>query len=145
MSRARLSWEEREEIALEIALGRSLTGIAQDIGHPASTEARQVARNGVRRRYRAAVAGVRCAGGRAGQGSAVARSIVERLLRFVTPLRRLQTGCASSIPMSETGGCPTRRSTQRATCRAVATCGRSRPMRCAPAGLADVARAQPRP
>ena len=56
MSGARLSLEEREEIALGIASGRSLTGIARGVSRPVSTVAREVARNGGRRRYRAVVA-----------------------------------------------------------------------------------------
>jgi transposase, IS30 family len=56
MPGARLSLEEREEIALGIASGRSLTGIARGVGRPVSTVAREVARNGGRRRYRAVVA-----------------------------------------------------------------------------------------
>ena len=53
---ARLSLEEREEIALGIASGRSLTGIARRVGRPVSTVAREVACNGGRGRYRAVVA-----------------------------------------------------------------------------------------
>ena len=56
MPGARLSFEEREEIALGIASGRSLTGIARGVGRPVSTVAREVARNGGRGRYRAVVA-----------------------------------------------------------------------------------------
>jgi IS30 family transposase len=47
---------EREEIALGIASGRSLTGIARGVGHPVATVAREVARNGGRGRCRAVVA-----------------------------------------------------------------------------------------
>ena len=50
MPGARLSFEEREEIALGIASGRSLTGIARGVGRPVSTVSREVARNGGRRR-----------------------------------------------------------------------------------------------
>ncbi len=56
MPGVRLSLEEREEIALGIASGRSLTGIARGVGRPVSTVAREVARNGGRGRYRAVVA-----------------------------------------------------------------------------------------
>ena len=56
MPGVRLSLEEREEIALGIASGRSLTGIARGVGRPVSTVSREVARNGGRRRYRAVVA-----------------------------------------------------------------------------------------
>ena len=51
-----LSLEEREETALGIASGRSLTGIVRGVARPVSTVSREVARNGGRRRYRAAVA-----------------------------------------------------------------------------------------
>ena len=52
----RLSLEEREEIALGIASGRSLSEIARGVGRPVSTVSREVARNGGRGRYRAVVA-----------------------------------------------------------------------------------------
>jgi IS30 family transposase len=55
MPGARLSLEEREEIALGIASGRSLTGVARGLGGPVSTVAREVAPNGGRPRYRAVV------------------------------------------------------------------------------------------
>jgi IS30 family transposase len=51
-----LSLEEREDIALGIASGRSLTGIARGVGRPVSTVAREVARSGGPGRYRAVVA-----------------------------------------------------------------------------------------
>lgn len=44
------------EITLEIASGRSLTGVARCLGRPVSTVAREVARNGGRRRYREVIA-----------------------------------------------------------------------------------------
>jgi IS30 family transposase len=55
MPGARLSLEEREEIALGIASGRSLTGIARGVGRPVSTVARRwpgtvVAERATRRR-----------------------------------------------------------------------------------------------
>jgi IS30 family transposase len=56
MPRVRLSLEEREEIALGITSGRSLTAIARGVGRPVSTVVRVVARNGGRGRYRAVVA-----------------------------------------------------------------------------------------
>jgi IS30 family transposase len=56
MPGARLSLEEREEIALGIASGRSLTGVARSLGRPGSTVAREVEGNGGRPRYRAVVA-----------------------------------------------------------------------------------------
>jgi IS30 family transposase len=56
MPGARLSLEEREEIALGIASGLSLSGIARGVGRPVSTVSREVARNGGRGRYRAVVA-----------------------------------------------------------------------------------------
>jgi IS30 family transposase len=52
MPGVRLSLEEREEIALGIESGRSLTGNAGGVSRPVST----VARNGGRDRYRAVVA-----------------------------------------------------------------------------------------
>jgi transposase, IS30 family len=47
---------EREEIALGVAEGRSLRQIAAGLGRPPSTVSREVARNGVRGRYRALAA-----------------------------------------------------------------------------------------
>ncbi len=52
----RLSLEERDEIELGVASGRSLTGIARGVGRPVSTVAREVTPNGGRSRYRAVVA-----------------------------------------------------------------------------------------
>jgi transposase, IS30 family len=51
-----LSVAEREEIALGVAEGRSLRQIAAGLGRPPSTVSREVARNGVRGRYRALAA-----------------------------------------------------------------------------------------
>jgi IS30 family transposase len=56
MPGVRLSLDEREEIALGIASGQSLTGIARGVGRPVSTVVREVPRNGGRGRYRAVVA-----------------------------------------------------------------------------------------
>jgi IS30 family transposase len=56
MPGVRLSLEERVEIALGIASGRNVSGIARGVGHPVSTVARKVTRNGGRGRYRAVVA-----------------------------------------------------------------------------------------
>ena len=56
MPGACVSLEEREEIARGIASGRSLTGVARGAGRPVATVAREVMRNGDRRRYPAVVA-----------------------------------------------------------------------------------------
>ncbi len=53
MPGARLTLDEREEIALGIATGRSLADIARQLERPTSTVSREVNRNGGRRRYRA--------------------------------------------------------------------------------------------
>ncbi len=55
-SPVRLSLSEREEISRGLAAGESLRGIAQRLGRAASTVSREVAGNGGRRKYRAAVA-----------------------------------------------------------------------------------------
>jgi IS30 family transposase len=52
----RLSFEEREEISRGLAADRSLRAIAAGLGRSPSTISREVARNGGRRRYRAATA-----------------------------------------------------------------------------------------
>jgi len=52
----RLSLSEREEISRGLAAGESLRGIAQRLGRAASTVSREVAGNGGRSEYRAAVA-----------------------------------------------------------------------------------------
>ena len=52
----RLSLQEREEISRGLTAGESLRGIARRLGRAASTVAREVAANGGRVRYRAAVA-----------------------------------------------------------------------------------------
>jgi len=49
----RLSQDEREEIALGLATQRSFADIARQLDRPTSTVAREVDRNGGRRRYRA--------------------------------------------------------------------------------------------
>ena len=51
-----LSLAEREEIAVGLAAGLSLRGIAVRLGRPASTVSREVGRNGTRRGYRAVAA-----------------------------------------------------------------------------------------
>lgn len=56
MPAARLSLEERKEIALVVASGRSLTGIDRGVERPVSTVSREITRNGDRGRYRAVVA-----------------------------------------------------------------------------------------
>jgi IS30 family transposase len=48
-----LSQDEREEIALGLAVQRSFADIGRQLGRPTSTVAREVERNGGRRRYRA--------------------------------------------------------------------------------------------
>src|SRR6056297_3251333 len=53
MPGARLSLDEREEIALGIAIKRSLADIARQLGRPTSTVSREVERNGGPGRYRA--------------------------------------------------------------------------------------------
>jgi transposase, IS30 family len=50
---ARLTVDEREEIALGVATGRSFADIAVQLGRPTSTVSREVDRNGGRSRYRA--------------------------------------------------------------------------------------------
>ena len=52
----RLSLSEREEISRGLAADESLRGIAKRLGRAASTVSREVAGNGGRKRYRAAVA-----------------------------------------------------------------------------------------
>jgi IS30 family transposase len=52
-SRRHLSLAEREEISRGIAEGKSLRGIARDLGRSASTVSREVVRNGGARHYRA--------------------------------------------------------------------------------------------
>ncbi len=52
----RLSLTEREEISRGVAAGESLRGIARRLGRASSTVSREVASNGGRQRYRAAVA-----------------------------------------------------------------------------------------
>ncbi len=53
MPGARLTVDEREEIALGVATGRSFGDIAVQLGRPTSTVSREVDRNGGRGRYRA--------------------------------------------------------------------------------------------
>jgi transposase, IS30 family len=53
---ARLTADEREEIALGVATGRSFADIAAQLGRPTSTVSREVDRNGGRGRYRASKA-----------------------------------------------------------------------------------------
>ena len=53
MPGARLTLDEREEIALGIATGHSFADIAVRVGRPTSTVSREVDRNGGRGRYRA--------------------------------------------------------------------------------------------
>jgi transposase, IS30 family len=53
MPGARLSQDEREEIALGLAVQRSFADIARGLDRPTSTVAREVDRNGGRHRYRA--------------------------------------------------------------------------------------------
>ena len=54
MPGTRLSIEEREELSRGLVTGESLRSIAARLGRPTSTLSREVARNGGRRRYRAA-------------------------------------------------------------------------------------------
>src|SRR5262245_30903718 len=62
-SALRLSLAEREEISRGLAAGQSVRAIARGVGRPASAVCREVAANGGRERYRAAMpAGGRCAG-----------------------------------------------------------------------------------
>ena len=53
MPGSRLTADEREEIALGVATGRSFADIAVQLGRPTSTVSREVDRNGGRGRYRA--------------------------------------------------------------------------------------------
>ncbi|MGH3452280.1 MAG: helix-turn-helix domain-containing protein [Haloechinothrix sp.] len=53
-----MSLDEREEIALGLATRHGFAGIGRQLGRPTSTVAREVARNGGRRRYRAGSTGV---------------------------------------------------------------------------------------
>lgn len=53
MPGARLTVDEREEIALGVATGRSFADIAVQLGRPTSTVSREVGRNGRRGHYRA--------------------------------------------------------------------------------------------
>jgi len=53
---ARLTVDEREEIALGVAIGCSFADIAVQLGRPTSTVSREVDRNGGRDRYRASKA-----------------------------------------------------------------------------------------
>jgi IS30 family transposase len=53
MPGARLNQDEREEIALGLAVQRSFAAIARGLDRPTSTVAREVDRNGGARRYRA--------------------------------------------------------------------------------------------
>ena len=55
-SPVRLSLGEREEISRGLAAGESLRGIAHRLGRAPSTVSREVATNGGRRKYRAAMA-----------------------------------------------------------------------------------------
>ncbi len=55
-SRLALTLPEREEISRGVAAGESARGIAVRLGRSASTVAREIARHGGRRRYRAAEA-----------------------------------------------------------------------------------------
>ncbi len=126
MPGVRLSLEEREEIALGIASGRSLTGIARGVGRPVSTVAREVARNGGRGRYRAVVA-ERATRRRACRPKprrlAVDRALgreVERRLRLRHSPQQIANRLRLEHPDERTGGCLMRRSTRRSTCRAVA-------------------------
>ena len=55
-SRLALTTTDREEISRQLACGRSLRAISRQLGRAPSTLSREVARNGGRRLYRAAVA-----------------------------------------------------------------------------------------
>jgi transposase, IS30 family len=55
-SRLALSTTERENISRQLACGHSLRAISRTLGRPPSTVSREVARNGGRANYRAAVA-----------------------------------------------------------------------------------------
>jgi IS30 family transposase len=78
-----LTLHEREEISRGLCAGASLRGIAKDLGRPPSTVSREVARNGGRRRYRAAAAEARAwKSGRRPKTCKLARHV--RLLRIPT-------------------------------------------------------------
>ena len=119
MPGARLTIDEREEIALCVATGRSSADIAAQLGRPTSTVSREVDRNGGRSRYRASKA-QRQADDKARRPKTrrlvadrrLAREVAKRLTKRHSPERDTPTGCAWSIPMSHTGGCPTRRVSQ---------------------------------
>ena len=137
-----LNLSEREEIRVGIEAGESDAAIATRIGRHRSTVWREIAANGGRRRYRAALAEERAA-------QAARRPKVpwteERpwLWREVQGLLRtkkwspeqIARGCAKSTLTSQSGGCPTRPSTRRSSSRPRASCARSSPPACARAGL----------
>ena len=61
-SKRALSLAEREEVSRGLCAGWSIRAIARQVGRPPSTVCREIARNGGRRRYRAALADSRAWG-----------------------------------------------------------------------------------
>src|SRR3569832_1651135 len=55
-SKRALSLSEREEVSRGLCAGWAIRAIARQVGRPPSTVCREIARNGGRRRYRAALA-----------------------------------------------------------------------------------------
>ena len=86
-SKRHLSLAEREEISRGLVAGRSLRGIARELGRPVSTISREVQRNGGTQAYRA-VAAEQCAWTRAARpktwrlaSNAPLREVVSQRLR----------------------------------------------------------------
>ena len=136
-----LTAAEREEIRVGIEAGESDAVIAERIGRHRSTVWREIKANGGRKYYRAAQAEARAA-----QAAPRPKAhwtedrpwLWDRSRGSCAPRSgrpsRSPTGCAKSTLTSQSGGCPTRRSTRPSSSRPKASCARSSPPACVRAG-----------